>query len=151
MSGTRITMGLALLVTAIAVIGRAIPVISVPLILFAVFLIIWGREPRATEVFIGGLPLGNYILKGLGQIDSILTPRDREFDQYIKSIIKGYDANLLKSLRVLYLTRNARNISPVHWDQFNQDTLVDYPHAGPSAIKTDLRVIVGRTLDELGV
>jgi len=41
-----ITLGLAFFVTALTVVGRAYPEIAIPLILIAVFLIVWGRDAR---------------------------------------------------------------------------------------------------------
>jgi hypothetical protein len=58
--------------------GREFPWIAIPLELFAIFLIIWGREGRRTEAFIGRLPAGGYMLKVLEQLDLILSPRDRD-------------------------------------------------------------------------
>ena len=81
MAKARITLGLAFFVTALTVVGRAYPEIAIPLILIAVFLIVWGREPRATEAFIGAVPGGRHILRFLHQADMIITPRDEKYEQ----------------------------------------------------------------------
>jgi hypothetical protein len=40
------------------------------------FLIIWGKEPKRTEQFVGGLPFGNYLLKAMAQSNSIISSRE---------------------------------------------------------------------------
>jgi hypothetical protein len=41
-----------------------------PLLLaVAVFLIVWGQEPKRTEEFIGGLPGGEHLLRALAQLE----------------------------------------------------------------------------------
>jgi hypothetical protein len=72
------TFGLALLVAAAAVIGNAYPLISVPLVVLAVFFIAWGRDQRRMEVFVGRLPAASYLLKGLNYLDLIISPRDEQ-------------------------------------------------------------------------
>jgi hypothetical protein len=146
----RIAMGLAFLVTGLAVIGRAIPWIALPLELFAVFLIVWGIEPRATEAIIGKLSFGRYILKGLEYIDSVLSPRDREYDQHIQAVITAYNDDLRASLRTVFRTRNSSRILADHLNRFVADGLIEYPKDGPGWIKPELRRVVSRTLDELG-
>ncbi len=146
----RITLGIALFVAALAVIGRAVPWISIPLILLAVFFIVWGKEQRATESVIKRLPFGTHILKLLDAIDSVLTVRDREHEQHVRATIGKYDNNARSALRELYRTRNT-NFVRLHESQFVADGFIEYPKNGPGGIKPELRDIVGRTLDELGV
>jgi hypothetical protein len=67
----RTTLGIALLVAAVAVIGNAYPWISVPLIMVAVFFIAWGRDQRHIEVLVGRLPAGQFLLKQLNQLDLV--------------------------------------------------------------------------------
>jgi hypothetical protein len=50
--------------------------LGVLLLVLAVFLIAWSQEPKRTETFVGGLPYGSSLLKGLAQLDSILTSWD---------------------------------------------------------------------------
>ena len=87
----RITLGIALLVAALAVIGRAEPLISLLLISLAIFFIVWGKEQRKTESLVKGLPFGAHFLKLLDMIDSVVTPRDREYEEHVKSVITQYD------------------------------------------------------------
>lgn len=66
-----ITLGIALasgLLAAVAVVW-----IAVPLLVLAVLLFAWGLEPKRTEEFVGRLPSGNYLLKGLAQLDLIIS------------------------------------------------------------------------------
>ena len=45
-----------------------------PLFVIAAFLFAWGLEPARTEGFVGLLPYGgNYILKALAKLDSMLS------------------------------------------------------------------------------
>ena len=71
-----ITLGIALAVAILAAIDAVwIGVwIGVPLLLVAVLLFAWGLEPTRTEAFVGRLPyIGNYILKALAKLDSVLS------------------------------------------------------------------------------
>jgi hypothetical protein len=68
------TLGIALLVAVVAVIGNAYPWISIPLIVLAVLIIAWGRDQRGVESLAGSLPAGKYILKGLHWLDSVISP-----------------------------------------------------------------------------
>ncbi|HXY57491.1 MAG TPA: hypothetical protein VEH76_02820 [Methylocystis sp.] len=47
---------------------------SLALVLLAVaaFLIVWGQEPKRIEDFLGGLPGGAHLLKGLAQVNAVL-------------------------------------------------------------------------------
>ncbi|MGH6823603.1 MAG: hypothetical protein ACREC4_08970 [Methylocella sp.] len=47
--------------------------LALPLLLLAVLLFAWGLEPKRTEEFIGRLPYGNYPLKALAKLDSIIS------------------------------------------------------------------------------
>ncbi len=46
--------------------------LAILLLVFAGFLIAWGQEPKGTEDFVSGLPLGNHLVKGLVQLDLLL-------------------------------------------------------------------------------
>jgi hypothetical protein len=66
-----ITLGIALAVAILA--ALAVVWIAVPLFVMAVFLFVWGLEPKRTEEFVGRLPSGNYLLKALAKLDSIIS------------------------------------------------------------------------------
>jgi hypothetical protein len=72
----RITLGLALLVILMGVVAPMSMSISIPTFAFAVFLLFWGREGQRTETAIGRLPGGQFMLRGLRQLDLIISPRD---------------------------------------------------------------------------
>ena len=144
----RITLGIALAVAVIAVIGREFAWIAVPLLILAVFLIAWGREPRRAEAFIGRLPGGQYLLKGLNQFDLILSPRDLEREQHLRTILQGYGPLVRQNLRRLMITDNPSSVLPGEWEWFNKDRLVEHPHSGPGGIKPELKEVLGRLLDE---
>ena len=87
---SRITFALALLFAVLAVIGGAYLWIAVPMTLFAIFLLVWGREGRRTEAVVGGLPGGYYLLKVMRQLDLVLSPRDVAYEQHIRETITKY-------------------------------------------------------------
>ena len=66
-----ITLGIALAGAILAAV--AVVWIAVPLLVLAVLLFAWGLEPKRTEAFVGRLPLGNYLLKALAKLDSIIS------------------------------------------------------------------------------
>jgi hypothetical protein len=146
----RITFGLAIIVAILAMLAREHVLVQTGLAAFAVFLIIWGREPRGTEEFLKRVPGGSFALKALEQLDLILSPRDREYERHIRSVITGYDAEQRKALRELWRTRTSTHTPNAHFQRFQADGLIDLPKDGPGWIKSDLRSIVGRTLDEVG-
>jgi hypothetical protein len=150
MAKARTTLGIAFIVTVLAVLGREYFLVSLLLLLVGVFLIVWGRDSRATEQFVSGLPGGGYILKGLHQFDLIISPRDEEYENYLRKLISEYPEPVRKSLATLRATRTANSIEDSHWQRFRRDGLVDHPHSGPGPIKEDLRETVGRILEELG-
>ena len=68
-----ITLGIALAVAVLA--ALAVVWIAVPLLVVAGLLFAWGLEPKRTEAFVGRLPSGNYLLKGLAKLDLMLSDR----------------------------------------------------------------------------
>jgi hypothetical protein len=66
-----ITLGIAV---AVAVLAIFVPIImALPLFLVAALLIAWALQPKSTESFIGRLPYGNYVLRALAKLDSMLS------------------------------------------------------------------------------
>jgi hypothetical protein len=70
----RTKMGIALGIAVSA--GLTSFMLALLLLALAGFLIIWGKEPKRTEAFVEGLPFGNYLLKALAQLDSIISSRE---------------------------------------------------------------------------
>jgi hypothetical protein len=68
---------------------------------------------------------GKYALKGLEQLDLIISPRDQEYEQHVRTIIGGYDHDLLKSLRELWRTKNSSHTPAEHLDRFTRDGLIE--------------------------
>lgn len=91
-SRVRITLGIALLTTVLAVFLREIQWLAAPVFLFGIFLIVWGRLLSETEKWIAQLPGREIILNGLDQLDMILIPRDRDLEQHLRKTIGVYDA-----------------------------------------------------------
>jgi hypothetical protein len=145
----RITLGIALVAAALAVIGRDYPWIAVPLTLFAMFLIVWGRAGQRTEEFVGRIPGGNYLLKGLRQLDLVLSPRDLKLEQHLRTVISGYDAEKRAILRQFWVTRNPYSVPYSYWTEFNHDGLVEHTSFGPGPLKSEMHESIGRVLDEL--
>lgn len=69
----RTKMGIALGIAVSA--GLTSILLAILLLALAGFLIVWGREPKRTEEFVGSLPLGNYLLKAMVQLDSLISSR----------------------------------------------------------------------------
>jgi hypothetical protein len=69
-----ITLGFALALAVLAAVASAVW-IAVLLFVLAAFLIAWDLEPRRTEVFVGRLPYGNYLLKAVAKLDLMLSGR----------------------------------------------------------------------------
>jgi hypothetical protein len=70
----RSKLGITLAVAVLA--GLASVWTAVLLLVIAAFLIAWGQAPLRTEEFAGRLPCGNYVLKALARIDTILSSPD---------------------------------------------------------------------------
>jgi hypothetical protein len=66
-----ITLGIAVVCAIFAAV--TVVWIAVPLLVLTVVLFAWGLEPKRTEEFIGRLPYGNYPLKALAKLDSIIS------------------------------------------------------------------------------
>ena len=66
-----ITLGIALASAILAAV--AVVWIAVPLLVLAGLLFAWGLEPKRTEEFLGRLPSGNYLLKALAKLDSLVS------------------------------------------------------------------------------
>ena len=67
-----IILGIALGVAVFgAVIGSHLW-LCLPLLMIAVLLFAWALEPQSTEEFVGRLPYGNYVLKALTKLNSML-------------------------------------------------------------------------------
>jgi hypothetical protein len=148
-SRSRITLGLALLVPVMVMLAREVHWLALPITLFGMFLIVWGRAPTATEKLIGKLPGGRYVLAALNQLDMILIPRDKGLENHLRKKIEAYDPRRRAALRELLTTRHAGPIGS-DWTVFNQDGLVAQDFAGPGPIKEEFRDPIKRILNELG-
>src|SRR5262245_47994730 len=86
-----------------------------------------GERQSATEAFVKNIPLiGPRLLKTLGQMDALLVPQDRDYNEYIRRIIDGYDYRTRQELRILYRTRNTNQVGNfLHI--FVADGFVEYP------------------------
>jgi len=146
----RITLALAIVIALLGPLASTMPWIIFPTGLLAVFLILWGRESQRTESAIGKVPnVGPFLLRGLHQLDSILSPRDEEFEQHPRKPIGSYDSKQRAKLYELWRTRNPASIANVpYWQRFNADGLVDHHSGQPGAIKNDIREALGRILKE---
>ena len=143
-------------------------------LVLAWLLIVWGQAPERTESFIGGLPGGNYILKALARIDLIFWPQDlRQKDlvqeeqeelaqedtaqddeanlareEYFREILRGYGPEARRRLRQLNTTQDPRSVLDEEWVQYFRDGLVETTHSGRGGVRSELRELIGRLLDE---
>ena len=142
----RTKLGIALAGAVLA--GLASVWVAVLLLVLAVFLIVWGQEPKRTEAFVGRLPYGNYLLKALAQLDLILSPRDLKQEEHFRAILLGYGPLARQYLRQLRITGNPKSVLEGNWQQFFRDGLVEHLHSGPGGIRPELREMIGRLLVE---
>ena len=118
---------------------------------FALFIFFWGRHSERTEAAVSRIPMaGPFLVKGLHQLDLIISPRDQDYEQHLREVITAYSPRYRQSLRKLLQTRLASQIPDGHWLKFSKDGLVEHLHSGPGPIKTDLRDPIRRILRELG-
>jgi hypothetical protein len=145
------TFGLALVLVLIGVIASASTWIMVFAWAFALFILVWGRDSARTEAMVNRIPVaGEFLARGLHQLDSIISPRDQDYEEHLREVITAYSPRYRQSLRKLLQTRLASQIPDSHWLKFSKDGLVEHPHSGPGPIKTDLRDPIRRILRELG-
>jgi hypothetical protein len=69
---TKIGIALGIAVSA----GLTSFLLAVLLLALAGFLIIWSKEPKRMEEFVGGLPFGDYLLRAMARLDSIISSRE---------------------------------------------------------------------------
>jgi len=74
MMNHRTKMGIALGIAVSA--GLTSFMLALLLLALAGFLIVWGKEPKRTEEFVEGLPLGNFLLKAMAQLNSIISSQE---------------------------------------------------------------------------
>ena len=66
-----ITLGIAVATAVLAIFAPII--MALPLFVVAALLIAWALQPNGTEAFVGRLPYGNYVLRALAKLDSMLS------------------------------------------------------------------------------
>jgi len=71
----RITLGLAIAVAVVSAMADSW-LVATPLLLLAIFLIVWGRSPAATEAVISSLPMGSKLLLLFAYLDRTISPRE---------------------------------------------------------------------------
>jgi hypothetical protein len=147
----RTTLALALFVILVGAIASLSIWIRLLAAAFAVFLVFWGRDSERTEAAVSRIPIaGPFLIKGLHQLDLIISPRDQDYEEHLREVITAYSPRYRQSLRKLLQTRLASQIPDSHWLKFSKDGLVEHLHSGPGPIKTDLRDPIRRILRELG-
>ncbi len=164
----RTKLGIAIAVSVVA--GLASVLLAVLLLVLAVFLIAWGQVPERTEVFVKGLPGGNYLQKALARIDLTLGPRDMGQEdsasedlqkesahenernlvqeEYFRDILRGYSPTTRRNLRQLRVSGDPKDVLAEEWVQYFQDGLVETTHSGRGGVRAELRELIGRLLDE---
>jgi hypothetical protein len=67
-----IILGIVLGVAVLGAVMGSHLLLCLPLLVIAMLLFAWALEPRNTEEFVGRLPYGNYVLKALAKLNSML-------------------------------------------------------------------------------
>jgi hypothetical protein len=146
----RTTLALALFVILVGAIASLSIWIRLLAAAFSVFLLFWGRDSEGTEAMVSRIPIaGPFLLRGLHQLDLIISPRDQDYEEHLREVITAYGPRYRQSLRKLLQTRLASQIPDGHWLKFSKDGLVEHPHSGPGPIKTELRDPIRRILQSL--
>jgi len=143
-------------------------------LVLAWLLIAWGQAPERTETFVGGLPGGNYLLKAMARIDLAFWPTDLSQkdlvqeeqeelgqedtaqddeanlaqEEYFREILRGYSREARRRLRQLNITGDPRSVLDEEWVQYFRDGLVETTHSGRGGVRLELKVLIGRLLDE---
>jgi hypothetical protein len=147
----RTTLALALFMILVGAIASLSIWIRMLAALFAVFLVYWGRDSETTEAAVSSIPVaGPFLIRGLHQLDLIISPRDQVYEDRVRKTVAEYDRPLMDSLRRVLETRNAFRIPDDHCTRFRLDGLIEYSHGAPGPIKPELRDPIRRILRELG-
>jgi hypothetical protein len=149
----RITLGLALIVAAVAVTGQVYPWVAWPLTLFALLLIVWGRAPGRVEAYIARLPGGNLMSRWLQGLDAIITPRDPEQERIAgkrRELVKGAFAKL-SAADIHWLHKMSIGGRPVGMpgevgNSLGNAGLLEYDFTGIVGIRGELKPFVDELL-----
>ena len=168
----RTKLGFAVGVAALA--GLTSGLAGMLVLVLAWLLIAWGQAPERTETFVGGLPGGNYLLKAMARIDLAFWPTDLSQkdlvqeeqeelgqedtaqddeanlaqEEYFREILRGYSREARRRLRQLNITGDPRSVLDEEWVQYFRDGLVETTHSGRGGVRLELKVLIGRLLDE---
>ena len=85
----------------------------------------------------------------LGQED---TAQDDEAnlaqEGYCREILRGYGPEARRRLRQLNITGDPRSVLDEEWVQYLRDGLVETTHSGRGGVRSELREMIGKLLDE---
>ena len=85
----------------------------------------------------------------LGQED---TAQDDEAnlarEEYLSEILRGYGPEARRRLRQLNITGDPRSVLDEEWVQYLRDGLVETTHSGRGGVRSELREMIGKLLDE---
>jgi hypothetical protein len=69
-------------------------------------------------------------------------------EEYFRDILRGYSPEARRRLRQLSISRDPRSVLDEEWVQYFRDGLVETTHSGRGGVRPELKVLIGRLLDE---
>ncbi len=69
-------------------------------------------------------------------------------EEYFRVILRGYGPEARRRLRQLNITGDPRSVLDEEWVQYLRDGLVETTHSGRGGVRSDLRGMIGKLLDE---
>ncbi|MGO9235102.1 MAG: hypothetical protein ACLP4V_13920 [Methylocella sp.] len=69
-------------------------------------------------------------------------------EEYFREILRGYGPEARRRLRQLNITGDPRSVLDEEWVQYLRDGLVETTHSGRGGVRSDLRGMIGKLLDE---
>jgi hypothetical protein len=69
-------------------------------------------------------------------------------EEYFRDILRGYSPEARRRLRQLSITEDPRSVLDEEWVQYFRDGLVETTHSGRGAVRSELKELIGRLLDE---
>jgi hypothetical protein len=69
-------------------------------------------------------------------------------EEYFREILRGYGPEARRRLRQLNITGDPRSVLDEEWVQYLRDGLVETTHSGRGGVRSELREMIGKLLDE---
>jgi len=151
----RITLGLALILAVGSGLSNS-TYVAVPLLLIAIFLLLWGRAPKRTEAVVAGLPFGGKLLWGLAHIDRTITPPvvlpgDAERAAYFARVWTNVTAEEKRRLASVCIHGRGSPFSSPRWERLGSDALVEADTQGHARIRQEYKELIVESLRKEGL